>query len=84
VIGVAKPLSIHVDCKGTNKVPIEKIEELISKHFSFKPADMIARLNLLRPIYKKTAAYGHFGREDPDFTWERTDMADILRREAGL
>lgn len=84
VIGVAKPLSIFIDTRGTNKVPVEKIQELILKHFSFKPADMIKKLDLLRPIYRKTAAYGHFGRDDPDFTWEKTDMAEILRKEAGL
>jgi len=84
VIGVAKPLSVFVDTRGTAKVPVEKIQELIIKHFSFKPADIIKRLDLLRPIYQKTAAYGHYGREDPDFTWEKTDMAETLRKEAGL
>jgi len=84
VIGVAKPLSVFIDTRGTNKIPVEKIEQLVLKHFSFKPADMIKELNLLRPIYRKTAAYGHFGRNDPDFTWERTDKAEILRKEAGL
>jgi S-adenosylmethionine synthetase len=84
VIGVAKPLSVFVDTRGTNKVPVEKIQDLIIKHFSFKPADMIKKLDLLRPIYRKTAVYGHFGRNDPDFTWEKTDMAAILRKEGGL
>jgi len=84
VIGVAKPLSVFVDTRGTNKIPVERIEELILDNFSFKPADMIKRLDLLRPIYKKTAAYGHFGREEPEFTWERTDAAGKLRSEAGL
>lgn len=84
VIGVAKPLSVFVDTRGTNKIPVEKIQDLILKHFSFKPADMISKLDLLRPIYRKTAAYGHFGRNDPDFTWEKTDVADALRKEAGL
>ncbi len=84
VIGVAKPLSVFVDTRGTNKVPIEKIENVIKNNFSFKPADMIKTLDLLRPIYKKTAGYGHFGREDPDFTWEKTDMAAKLRSEAEL
>ncbi|MDD5172378.1 MAG: methionine adenosyltransferase [Candidatus ainarchaeum sp.] len=84
VIGVAKPLSVFVDTKGTNKIPNEKIEDLIVEHFSFKPADMIKYLDLLKPIYKKTAAYGHFGREEPGFTWEKTDMAKKLRAEAGL
>lgn len=84
VIGVAKPLSVFVDTRGTNKVPVERIQELILKNFSFKPADMIKKLDLLRPIYRKTAAYGHFGRNDPDFSWEKTDMAEALRKEAGL
>ncbi|MBU1166557.1 methionine adenosyltransferase [Candidatus Micrarchaeota archaeon] len=84
VIGVAKPLSVFVDTRGTAKIPVEKIEQLIVDNFSFKPADIIKKLNLLRPIYKQTAAYGHFGREEPDFTWEKTDMAEKLRKEAGL
>ena len=84
VIGLAKPLSVFIDTRGTNKVPIEKIEGLILDHFSFKPADMIKQLDLLRPIYRNTAAYGHFGREEPGFTWEKTDMAAKLRSEAGL
>jgi len=83
-IGVAKPLSVFVDTKGTSKVPVERIEQLVLDHFSFKPAEMIEYLNLLRPIYRKTAAYGHFGREEPEFTWEKTDMAKKLRSEAGL
>lgn len=83
-IGVPEPLSIMVDTYGTNKIDEVKIEELIEKHFDMRPKMIINRLNLLRPIYKKTAAYGHFGREDPDFTWEKTDMADTLRKEAGL
>ena len=84
VIGVAKPLSVFIDTKGTGKVPVEKIEQVILDNFSFKPADMIKKLDLLRPIYRKTAFYGHFGRNDPDFTWEKTDMAKKLRSEAGL
>ncbi len=84
VIGVAKPLSVFVDTRGTNKVPVEKIEEVISNNFSFKPADMIKTLDLLRPIYRKTAAYGHFGREEPEFTWEKTNMVEKLRSEAGF
>jgi S-adenosylmethionine synthetase len=84
VIGVAKPLSIFVDTRGTEKVPIERIESAIADNFSFKPADMIKKLDLLRPIYRKTAAYGHFGRDEPEFTWEKTDMAKKLRSEAGL
>ncbi len=84
VIGIAKPLSVFVDTRGTAKIPVEKIEKLVSEHFSFKPAEMIQKLDLLRPIYMKTACYGHFGRELPEFTWENTDMAEKLRGEAGL
>ncbi len=83
-IGVPEPTSINVDTSGTNKIPEEKIVELVKKHFKLNPGEIIKRLDLLRPIYKKTAAYGHFGRNDPDFTWEKTDMADTLRKEAGL
>lgn len=83
-IGVPEPTSINVDTTGTNKIPEEKIVELVKKHFKLNPGEIIKRLDLLRPIYKKTAAYGHFGRNDPDFTWEKTDMADTLRKEAGL
>ncbi|MDD5022558.1 MAG: methionine adenosyltransferase [Candidatus ainarchaeum sp.] len=84
VIGVSKPLSVFVDTRGTNKIPVEKIQELIQENFSFKPKDMIEKLDLLRPIYKKTASYGHFGRNEPEFTWEKTDMAETLRKKAGL
>ncbi len=83
-IGVPEPTSINVDTSGTNKIPEAKIVELVKKNFNLNPGEIIKRLDLLRPIYKKTAAYGHFGRNDPDFTWEKTDMADILREEAGL
>jgi len=83
-IGVAHPVSIHVDTFGTGRIPDEKIVELIRKHFDLTPAGIIRMLDLRRPIYKKTAAYGHFGREDADFTWEKTDRAEILRKEAGL
>ena len=83
-IGVAQPLSIHVNCFGTEKIPEEKIEELVKKHFDLRPKAIIEQLNLRRPIYKKTAAYGHFGRNDPDFTWERTDKAEILRKDGGI
>jgi S-adenosylmethionine synthetase len=83
-IGVAKPMAIFVDTFGTGKIEDEKIVQLIEKHFPIKPKDIIEQLKLRRPIYKKTAAYGHFGREDPDFTWEKTDKADILKREAGI
>lgn len=83
-IGVAEPTSINVDTFGTNKISEEKVIELVKKHFKLTPAWIIERLDLLRPIYRKTAAYGHFGRNDPDFTWEKTDMAAILRKDAGL
>ncbi len=83
-IGVAEPVSVLVESFGTNKVPNEKISELVRKHFPLKPADIIKHLQLLRPIYKKTAAYGHFGRDEPEFTWERTDKAEVLRKDAGL
>lgn len=83
-IGVAEPTSINVDCFGTNKIPEEKISKLVRKHFSLKPKQIIDHLKLRRPIFKKTAAYGHFGRDDPDFTWEKVDKADLLRKEAGL
>ena len=83
-IGVAKPTSVNVDCFGTNKIPQEKIVEIVNKTFDLRPKGVITMLNLRRPIYQKTAAYGHFGRDDPDFTWERTDKADILRKEAGI
>jgi S-adenosylmethionine synthetase len=83
-IGIALPTSINVDTFGTNKIPEAKIVELVKKNFKLTPRGIIEHLNLRRPIYRKTAAYGHFGREDPDFTWEKTDMAEILRMEAGL
>ncbi len=78
-IGVAKPISIHVDCFGTGKIPEEEIVELIYKHFPLTPSGIINHLKLRRPIYRKTAKYGHFGREDPDFTWEKTDKAGELK-----
>jgi len=83
-IGIADPVSVHVECFGTSKVPEEKITELVRKNFPLKPADIIRVLDLKRPIYQKTAAYGHFGRDDPDFTWEKTDKVEILKKEAGL
>jgi S-adenosylmethionine synthetase len=83
-IGVAEPVSINIDCFNTNKIPIEDIEQLIRQFFPITPSDIIKTLDLRRPIYKKTAAYGHFGREDPDFTWEKTDKAKLLAKEAGL
>ena len=83
-IGVADPVSVLVHCFGTNKIPEEKISELARKHFPLKPADIIKELNLRRPIYKKTATYGHFGRNEPEFTWEKTDKVDVLRKDAGI
>lgn len=83
-IGIAEPVSIMVDTFGTGLVKEELIEELIRAHFKMTPKGMIEQLDLLRPIYKSTACYGHFGRTEPEFTWEKTDQADILKREAGL
>ena len=83
-IGVAHPVSIMVDCFGTERVSQALLQELVHDHFDLRPAAIIRDLKLLRPIYEKTAAYGHFGREDADFTWESTDKADALRRDAGL
>ncbi len=79
-IGLAEPENVFVETFGTARIPDERIIELIREHFPLKPADIIRHLKLKRPIYRKTAAYGHFGRLDPDFTWELTDKADILRR----
>jgi len=83
-IGVARPLSLAVETFGTGKIPDEQIVELINEHFDFRPAAIIHDLDLRRPIYKNTAAYGHFGRDDIDAPWERIDKADILREAAGL
>lgn len=83
-IGVAEPVSIMVDTFGTEKIAPEKIVELIRENFKMKPADIIKTLNLLRPIYRKTAANGHFGRNEPEFTWEKTDKAEALKKAAKL
>lgn len=83
-IGVADPVSILVDTKGTEKVSTDNLDKLVRKHFPMTPRGIIDHLKLRRPIYKKTAAYGHFGRSEPEFTWERTDKAKALRKEAGL
>ena len=80
-IGVAQPMSILVDTFGTAKIPEAKIVEAVKKHFDFRPKAMIDQLQLRRPIFKKTASYGHFGRDDPDFTWEKTDKAELLKNE---
>jgi S-adenosylmethionine synthetase len=79
-IGVAQPVSIFIDTKGTGKISDEEISEIVHKVFDFRPKQIIERLNLKRPIYKKTAAYGHFGRKDPDFTWEKTDMVEEIKK----
>jgi S-adenosylmethionine synthetase len=83
-IGVADPVSVMVDTFGTGRIDQTQLENLIRKHFKLTPQGIIESLDLLRPIYKKTAAYGHFGRPDPDFSWEKTDKAAILKKEAGL
>ncbi|MEK6834618.1 MAG: methionine adenosyltransferase [Thermoproteota archaeon] len=83
-IGVAEPVSLMVSTFSTNKIPEEQIENLVRKHFDMRPAAIISQLKLKRPIYRKTAAYGHFGRNEPEFSWEQTDKADILRKAAGI
>jgi len=83
-IGVAKPTSVNVDCFGTNKIPEDKISQIVLDSFDMRPRAIIETLNLRRPIYRKTAAYGHFGRNDEDFTWEKTDVADVLKEKAGI
>jgi len=80
-IGVAQPISVLVNTYETGKLPDEQILELVKKHFDMRPKAIIDQLNLLRPIYKKTAVFGHFGREEPELTWEQTDMAEVLRKE---
>jgi S-adenosylmethionine synthetase len=83
-IGVAHPVSVAVRTFGTEKIAVDRIEELVKEHFDLRPGAIIRDLDLQRPIYSKTAAYGHFGRDDHDFTWERTDKADALRQAAGV
>jgi len=80
-IGVAQPISVLVNTYETGKLPDEQLLELVKKHFDMRPKAIIDQLNLLRPIYKKTAVFGHFGREEPEFTWEKTDKAELLRKE---
>jgi S-adenosylmethionine synthetase len=82
-IGVPEPVSVMVDTLGTGKVPDELLCTMVRKHFELTPAGILKALDLRRPIYKQTAVYGHFGRSEPDFTWERIDRADVLSREAG-
>ena len=83
-IGMAAPVSVHVDAEGTERIPEDRISELIRECFDLRPRAIIETLDLLRPIYRKTAAFGHFGRQEPEFTWETTDKADLLREKAGL
>jgi S-adenosylmethionine synthetase len=83
-IGVADPVSIYVDTFGTGRVDQAKLVDLVREHFQMTPRGIIDALQLRRPIYKKTAAYGHFGRTEPEFTWEHTDKAEALRAAAGV
>ena len=83
-IGVAEPVSLMVNTFGTNKISENDIEKLVKKHFDMRPAEIVKHLDLKKPIYQKTAAYGHFGRNEPEFGWEKTDKSDILRQDAGL
>jgi S-adenosylmethionine synthetase len=83
-IGVARPINVTVYTEGTGAIPDEKIAQLVQQHFDLRPKGIIKMLDLLRPIYQKTAAYGHFGREEPEFTWEAVDKAALLRDAAGL
>jgi S-adenosylmethionine synthetase len=83
-IGVAHPVSVSVDCFGTERLATARIEELVREHFDLRPGAILRDLDLRRPIYAATAAYGHFGRPEPDFTWERTDKAAALREAAGV
>ena len=83
-IGVAQPVSVMVDLMGTGVVAKSRVEEIVKEVYDLRPAAIIEYLDLLRPIYRKTAAYGHFGRNDPDFTWEKANMADVIREKAGL
>ena len=83
-IGVAEPVSVMINTFGTSRISPDRIAEIVRKNFDLRPKAMIEYLDLLRPIYKKTAAYGHFGRSDPDFTWEKTDKVELLKSEAGI
>jgi len=84
VIGIAEPVSLYVNTFETNKIPENQIEDLVRKNFDMKPLEIILQLDLKRPIYKKTSSYGHFGRNEPEFTWEKIDKAEILKQSAGL
>jgi len=83
-IGLAKPVSLMVNTFGTGKIPEDRIAKLVERHFDLRPRAIINHLDLLRPIYTRTATYGHFGRDEPEFTWEATDKAELLRSDAGL
>jgi len=81
---IARPINVTVYTENTGKIPDEKLADLVNEHFDLRPKGIIQMLDLLRPIYEKTAAYGHFGREEPEFSWERTDRAQALRAATGL
>jgi len=83
-IGVAEPVSLYVNTFGSSNIPEKEIEEIVRKNFNMKPSGIISQLDLKRPIYRKTAAYGHFGRNEPEFTWEKIDKADALKKASGL
>jgi len=83
-IGIARPVSVLVETFGTGKIPDDKLAKLVERHFDLRPKGIIHSLDLLRPIYEKTAAYGHFGRDEPEFTWESTNKAAALRADAGV
>ncbi|MGH3153509.1 MAG: methionine adenosyltransferase domain-containing protein, partial [Streptosporangiaceae bacterium] len=83
-IGVARPMSLLIETFGTEHVPRPLVTDLVRDHFDLRPAALVAALDLRRPVYRRTAAYGHFGRDEPGFTWERTDRAAALRAAAGL
>ena len=83
-IGVAEPVSLMINTFETGKIPEEDIENIVRKHFDMRPSAIISHLDLKKPIYRKTASYGHFGRNEPEFRWEKTDKADLLRQAAGL
>jgi S-adenosylmethionine synthetase len=83
-IGVAEPVSVYVDCSGTAVIDEEKLSRIVRANFQLTPKGIIDSLNLRQPIYRQTAAFGHFGRSEPEFTWERTDRAETLRRDASL
>ena len=83
-IGVAEPVSIMLDLMGTGALPKDRVKEIVKEVFDLRPAAIIEYLDLLRPIYAKTSAYGHFGRTEPEFSWEQTNMADTLREKAGI